>query len=57
MVIRSGTEEEYSNLMQLLEDISTYTRDMQDQKKKKTRKQETEGKRGEAKSPGKPLVE
>lgn len=34
-MIRSGTEEEYNHFMQLLEDISTYQRDVQDQKRKK----------------------
>ncbi len=48
-MIRSGTEEEYINLIQLLEDIFTYIRDMQEQKRKK--KEKKEGKRGEAKSP------
>ena len=38
MVIRSGTEEEYNKLVQLLEDMSTYTRDLRDQKKEKKKK-------------------
>ena len=29
VTVRSGTEEEYTELVQLLEDISTYQRDMQ----------------------------
>ena len=38
---RSGTEEEYSELSQLLEDISTYQRDMQEAllKEKEAKKQ------------------
>ena len=40
-MFRSGTEEEYSELVQLLEDISTYQRDMQEAilKQKEEKKQ------------------
>ena len=34
IISRSGTEEEYSELMQLLQDILTYNRDMQEQKER-----------------------
>ena len=39
--IRSGTEEEFSELNQLLEDISTFRKDMEDEAKKarETKKQ------------------
>lgn len=49
--VRSGTEEEYSELVQLLEDISTYQRDMQtaivQQKEKKKQKEMSDKSIGE----------
>ena len=45
-MFRSGTEEEYTELQQLLEDVSTYKRDIQDLKemkaKQKSNKKEKE---------------
>ncbi|XP_078364715.1 uncharacterized protein LOC144649134 [Oculina patagonica] len=58
---KSGTEEEYSNLMKLLEDISTYQRDVQDQKKKRKKKTKKRRKKRTSKKPWKcvqlPLME
>ena len=36
-LFRSGTEEEYTELQQLLEDVSTYKRDIQDLKEMKAK--------------------
>ena len=36
-MFRSGTEEEYTELQQLLEDVSTYKRDIQDLKEMKSK--------------------
>jgi len=47
-VCRSGTEEEYTQLHQLLEDIYTYRQDMEEQRNKDTlnkKKKEIEGRR------------
>lgn len=48
---RSGTEEEYSELNQLLEDINTFRKDMKDETKKaretKKRKQKDDWEKGE----------
>jgi hypothetical protein len=48
---RSGTEEEYNQLAQLLEDIWTYRRDMEDlkmkEKEEKSRKEELKNKKGQ----------
>lgn len=50
-MLRSGTEEEYTELTQLLEDIMTYRRDMEDLKRKekeeKNRKEELKNKKGQ----------
>ncbi|PFX15452.1 hypothetical protein AWC38_SpisGene20325 [Stylophora pistillata] len=49
--IRSGTEEEYSELIQLLEDINTFRKDMEDEAKKayetKRRKEKDDREKGE----------
>ena len=42
---RSGTEEEYSELHQLLEDISTYKRDIEELKKLKIQGRERKRKK------------
>ena len=46
---RSGTEEEYSELSQLLQDISTYRRDMEEYKVKTAKEKEQKKKRGKIK--------
>lgn len=47
---RSGTEEEYSELSQLLQDISTYRRDMEEYKAKTAKdKEQKKRKRGKIK--------
>ena len=50
-VFRSGTEEEYNQLTQLLEDIWIYRRDMEDlkmkEKEEKSRKEELKNKKGQ----------
>ena len=50
-MLRSGTEEEYSELSQLLQDIWTYRRDMEDLKRKekeeKNRIEDMKNKKGQ----------
>ena len=43
---RSGTEEEYSELSQLLQDISTYRRDMEEYKAKTARNRKDKTRQG-----------
>lgn len=47
---RSGIEEEYSELSQLLQDISTYRRDMEEYKAKTAKEKEQKKKGGKIKN-------